>query len=107
MDEIYRVVTQANVQRFIEQLYVETDNDKRELFQTLLLSELRRYETNRDRLAVLQSALRDCEARILQYRALLNEQKATGFGRDEAQKFIENLIDLETLLRSSVDGGDQ
>ena len=107
MDEIFRVVTQANVQRFVEQLYIETDDDRRELFQTLLLSELRRYDTNRDRLAVLQSALRDCEARILKHRALLNEQKAAGAGTDEGQKLLQNLIDLEQLLRSSSDGGDR
>ena len=99
MDQNLRVVTEANIQRFIERLYVESDDDQRELFQTLLISELRRYETNQDRLAALRWCLRDCEGRILKYRALLDDQKAAGVATDQAQKLLDNLMGVCRIIR--------
>lgn len=98
MDENLRTVTDANIKRFIERLYVETDIDKRRLFQTLLFGELRAYPTRQARQKALQPFLHDWEGRIPKYRALLEEQKAAGVATDEVQMLLGNLLDLQQLL---------
>jgi len=91
-------VTEAKIQRLIERLYVENDNDHRGFFQTLLLTELRRYQPGQGRRKLLQPLLRDWETRIPKYQALLDEQKTAGVATDEAQKLLDNLVCLHKLL---------
>lgn len=98
MYENLPVATEAGIQRLIERLYVEIDNDQRRFFQMLLLAELRRYQIRQDRQKLLDPLLLDWEKRIPKYQALLDEQKTAGVATDEVQTLLNNLVDLQKLL---------
>jgi hypothetical protein len=102
MDENFRVVTDNNVSRFMERLYVETNETEQELFQKLLLWEERWYGLKQERLEALERNLRDCDGRILRHRALINEQVALGVDVTKAEILFNNLLDVQQMLRNSL-----
>ncbi len=101
-DPNFRSIADSNIQRFIECLYSERDENRRQLFRNLLLWETRWYGSRQERLDAIQRLLRDCDGRVLRYRALFDEQQATGVAAGDAQLLLDNLLDVQCFLRESL-----
>ena len=94
-------VTDSHLQQFVEHLYVEKDAKKRNLYQELMLFEVRWHgiEERRD---LLRRLLRDCDGRVLRLRRLRGLKPAGDVAADGDQALLHNLLEVRQLLRISL-----
>jgi hypothetical protein len=102
MDSNFKIVTENNIERFLERLYVEKDRTRRDLYQTLLIGEAKRYGTLKERRDTLQRLLRTCDWKLVRQRALISYQTARGADPREAQNMLDRVLKVQSILRAEL-----
>jgi hypothetical protein len=102
LKELLKAAAESNIRHFIEQLLIEPDREQRQTLRKLLLREKRWFSLKQEWLEMIQRQLRDCDGRVLRHRAMLDREQADGVATAEAQMVLDNVLDIQRLLRDSL-----
>jgi hypothetical protein len=101
-DPVFKFVAETNIWRFVGELYVEHDGKLRELYRRLALWEERWFGIKQKRSDMLARLLRDCDGRVSKLTKLLAEQRVSGVSTEDAQRLLDNVLDTQFFLRTSL-----
>ena len=99
MDHNLEIVTESNIERFLDRLYVESDQAQRDLYRNLLLSEFKRYSSKEEQLKALERSLRRCDTEIVRQRTQISYRRAEGIDARLSETRLDNTLDLQAALR--------
>ena len=99
LKELLKAAAKSNIRHFIEQLLIEPDRAQRQTLRKLLLREKRWFALKQEWLGMILRQLRDCDGRVLRHRVMLDREQADGVATAEAQKDLDNVLDIQRLLR--------
>lgn len=97
-----KAVAESNIRNFVAQLYTACDRERRQTLRTLLLEEGRWFGSKREWAETIRRLLRDCDGDVLRCRDLFDKQQAAGVATEEAQQYLDNLLDVQLLLQNSL-----
>ena len=92
-------ISEANIQKTLRQLYIETDYARRAIYRNLFRSELKRVEAADLRLQTLRNCLSDCDRHVVRHRAVIAEQRSIGVDVGQAEIQLDNVLDVRATLR--------
>ena len=96
LDPNFYVVTEANIVRFVGELYVQNDAKIRALYRGLTLKQESLFGARQERLTLLMRLLHDCDGRISQ-----TSQRSASVPTEGAERLLDNLIDTQRFLLQS------